>query len=239
MASRVAVIGAGAWGTTLAVLAARAGHRAALYVRDPDSARESRTSRSNPRAPSGLVLPRPSSQPVDLAEACDRRRGRARGRAESADAAGRDRSRASCRVGDLVSAAKGLEVGTARRMTEVLAEGLGRDPAHGICALSGPNLAAEIAAGKPAVSVVASEDLAAAEPVRDRLISPQFRLYTNEDVIGVEMGGALKNIIAIGAGMADGLAAGDNAKAAFITRGIAEIARLGVAVGAKPLTFRA
>jgi len=133
-----------------------------------------------------------------------------------------------------LSASKGLEQNTLRRMTEVVAEQL---PGVSVCALSGPNLAREIALGKPATSVVASHDLDAAERARDLLMSDHFRCYTNEDVIGVEMGGALKNIIAIGAGMADGLNAGDNAKAAFLTRGIAEIARLGVAVGADPLTF--
>jgi glycerol-3-phosphate dehydrogenase (NAD(P)+) len=142
-------------------------------------------------------------------------------------------------VGDaiVVSAAKGLERGTFKRMTEVLSEELPVAASGRICALSGPNLAREIAAGKPAVTVVACADLAPAERVQDLLMSPQFRCYTNEDVIGVEMAGALKNIVAIGAGMADGLDAGDNAKAAFLTRGIAEIARLGIAVGAQPLTF--
>jgi glycerol-3-phosphate dehydrogenase (NAD(P)+) len=136
----------------------------------------------------------------------------------------------------IVSAAKGLERGTLRRMTEVVGEQLGADARHRICALSGPNLAVEIARGKPAASVVAGAEPAASR-ARDLLISTQFRCYTSSDVVGVEMGGALKNIIAIGAGMADGLEAGDNAKAAFMTRGIAEIGRLGLAVGANPLTF--
>ena len=124
-----------------------------------------------------------------------------------------------------------------KRMTEVVADELGAERAGQVCALSGPNLAREVAAGKPAVTVVAGRDLAAAERARDLLMGPQFRCYTNEDVVGVEMGGALKNIVAIGAGIGDGLGAGDNAKAAFLTRGIAEIARLGIAVGADPLTF--
>jgi glycerol-3-phosphate dehydrogenase (NAD(P)+) len=134
----------------------------------------------------------------------------------------------------IASAAKGLERGSLLRMSQVLAEEL---PTASICAISGPNLAREIAAGKPATTVIASEIPAAAERVRATLMSTRFRCYANEDIVGVEMGGALKNIVAIGAGMADGLGAGDNAKAAFITRGIAEIARLGVAAGADPLTF--
>jgi len=122
-------------------------------------------------------------------------------------------------------------------MTQVLKEELSSPAASSVCALSGPNLALEIANEKPSTTVVASEDLGAAELVQDLLISTQFRPYTNEDVIGVEMAGALKNIIAIGAGIGDGMGAGDNAKAAFITRGLAEIARLGIAAGANPLTF--
>ncbi len=122
-------------------------------------------------------------------------------------------------------------------MTEILQNELPARAASRVCALSGPNLALEIAQGKPSTTVIASTDLSAAEEVQSLLVSGQFRPYTNEDVIGIEMAGALKNIIAIGAGIGDGLDAGENAKAAFITRGLAEIARLGVAVGARPPTF--
>ncbi|MDP9364273.1 MAG: NAD(P)-dependent glycerol-3-phosphate dehydrogenase, partial [Chloroflexota bacterium] len=141
-------------------------------------------------------------------------------------------------VGDavVISAAKGLERRTLRRMTEVVREELPASAAARVCALSRPNLAPEVGAGKPAAAVIAGASTAA-ERARDLLMGPQFRCYTNQDVVGVEIGGALKNVIALGAGIGDGLAAGDNAKAAFLTRGIAEIARLGVAVGAEPLTF--
>ena len=105
------------------------------------------------------------------------------------------------------------------------------------CVLSGPNLAKEVLAGKPASTVVASADLDGARRVQRLLMSPRFRVYTNDDVIGVELAGALKNIIALGSGICDGLDYGDNAKAAFITRGLAEITRLGVKAGANPLTF--
>ncbi len=137
----------------------------------------------------------------------------------------------------VVTAAKGLEQATLRRPTEIVAEAIPDISVTSVCALSGPNLAAEIAAGQPATTVVAGADQSSCELVRDALMSPQFRIYTSRDVVGVEMGGALKNIIAIGAGIGDGLKAGDNAKAAFLTRGIAEIARLGTACGAEPLTF--
>jgi glycerol-3-phosphate dehydrogenase (NAD(P)+) len=134
-----------------------------------------------------------------------------------------------------VSAAKGLELGSRLRMSEVLAEELGAGIA--VAALSGPNLAQEIAEGHAATTVVAASDSAVAARVQDVLISPRLRVYTNSDLIGVELCGALKNIIALGAGIADGLEAGDNAKSALITRGLAEMARLGIAAGASLFTF--
>jgi glycerol-3-phosphate dehydrogenase (NAD(P)+) len=138
----------------------------------------------------------------------------------------------------VVSCAKGLEIATFRRPTQMIDEELrNMGMTATICALSGPNLATEIAAGKPASTVIASTDAEGARAVQSALASSRFRIYTNVDVIGVEMAGALKNILAIGAGIADGMDAGDNAKAAFLTRGIAEIARLGIACGAEPLTF--
>ena len=106
-----------------------------------------------------------------------------------------------------------------------------------LCVLSGPNLAREVALGLPAVAVVASRDPAAAEEARQLFMAPTFRVYTNPDIIGVEMGGALKNIVALGAGICDGLCYGDNAKAALVTRGLAEMTRLGVALGAQAATF--
>jgi glycerol-3-phosphate dehydrogenase (NAD(P)+) len=139
--------------------------------------------------------------------------------------------------GLIVSAAKGIEVATLQTPVAILRQVLpGTDPDR-IVALSGPNLAGEIASGQPATTVVASASHRHAVMVQNALTSETFRVYTSADVIGVEMGGALKNIVAIGAGIADGLGAGHNAKAAFMTRGIAEITRLGIACGAEPLTF--
>jgi glycerol-3-phosphate dehydrogenase (NAD(P)+) len=137
----------------------------------------------------------------------------------------------------LVSASKGLEIGSLRRMSQVIAAAAPHIPPEQICALSGPNLAREVAARKPSLSVVAGRSLAAAEAVQALFTAPHFRLYTSTDVVGVELAGALKNVIALAAGMCDGLSAGDNAKAALITRGLAEMARLGKALGAEPLTF--
>ncbi|MDQ3541973.1 MAG: NAD(P)-dependent glycerol-3-phosphate dehydrogenase, partial [Chloroflexota bacterium] len=137
----------------------------------------------------------------------------------------------------LVSAAKGLEQGTLRRPTQILADVLGERHAAPLCALSGPNLASEVALGKPTTTVIAAGAPEIAAAMQRALTSSTFRVYASGDVIGAEMGGALKNIIAIGAGIGDGMEAGDNAKAAFLTRGIAEIARLGVACGADLMTF--
>jgi glycerol-3-phosphate dehydrogenase (NAD(P)+) len=135
----------------------------------------------------------------------------------------------------VLSAVKGLEAETGKRMSELIEEEL--SPRAPVCVLSGPNLSREIARGLPAATIIACRDLTAAETVRDAFMSPSFRVYTNDDVTGVEFAGALKNIVAIGAGMCDGLGYGDNAKAGLLTRGLAEITRLGTAAGAKPLTF--
>jgi glycerol-3-phosphate dehydrogenase (NAD(P)+) len=135
----------------------------------------------------------------------------------------------------VVCASKGLELGTHLRMTQIAAQELGATAS--VTALSGPNLAAEIARGLPAAAVVAGEDEAVTERVREALATPRLRLYTSHDVVGVELGGALKNIIALGVGISDGLGYGDNAKASIMTRGLAEMARLALAAGADPLTL--
>jgi len=234
---RIGIIGAGSWGTTLAIVGLRAGREVSLYTRDPDTADRVRTTRAHDRALPGVAIPDGIFVTADLEEACQ-------------DAAAiffvvpsQSMRATSQRVAPfvggavVVSATKGLELGTLKRMTEVIGAEKCGEAAGRICALSGPNIANEIAAGKPATSVVAASDLSVAEHVRDLIMTPRFRCYSHGDVVGVEMGGALKNIIAIGAGLADGLDAGENAKAAFITRGIAEMARLGVAAGANPMTF--
>jgi len=137
----------------------------------------------------------------------------------------------------LMSAAKGLEVNSGKRMSEVIAEEVSPALRQQICVLSGPNLAKEIVQGLPAASVIAAQDIAVAEGAREIMESPRFLLFTSDDVIGVELGGSLKNIIALGAGIIDGLSLGDNAKAAFITLGWNELISLGVRLGAKISTF--
>ncbi|MCL5045802.1 MAG: NAD(P)-dependent glycerol-3-phosphate dehydrogenase, partial [Actinobacteria bacterium] len=137
----------------------------------------------------------------------------------------------------VLSACKGLEPETLLRMTQVIAEEIPPSCLPRVAALSGPNFAVEVGHGLPTATVVASEDPAVGRTFQDALMTPRFRVYTNRDVVGVELGGALKNVIAIGVGIAEGLEVGYNAQAALITRGLAEIARLGTAVGAQPLTF--
>ena len=137
----------------------------------------------------------------------------------------------------VVSAAKGLEIGSNKRMSQVIAEEINPRFQSNICVLSGPNLSREILRNLPAAAVAAAEDKDTARKAQRLLTTPNFCVFTNTDVIGVELGGALKNIIALGAGIADGLGYGDNAKAAFMTRGLTEITALGMALGANPLTF--
>ena len=137
----------------------------------------------------------------------------------------------------LMSAAKGLEVNSGKRMSQVLAEEIAPSLREQICVLSGPNLAKEIAQALPAGSVIAAQDISLAERARELMESPKFFLSTSDDVIGVELGGALKNIIALGAGMIDGLGLGDNAKGAFIAWGWTEVVSLGVTSGARASTF--
>jgi glycerol-3-phosphate dehydrogenase (NAD(P)+) len=137
----------------------------------------------------------------------------------------------------IVSAAKGLEIGSKKRMSQVISEEINPHYRHNICVLSGPNLAREILMGLPAATVAASEDPEVSRGIQRLLTTPKLCVYTHNDVIGVELGGALKNIIALGAGIADGLGYGDNAKATFMTRGLTEITALGTTMGAHPLTF--
>jgi len=136
-----------------------------------------------------------------------------------------------------MSAAKGLEVDSGKRMSQVLAEEIAPSSRGRICVLSGPNLAGEIARGLPAGSIIAAQDIGLAERARELTESPKFVVSTSDDVVGVELGGALKNVIALGAGMMDGLGLGDNAKGAYIAWGWSEVVSLGVTLGARATTF--
>ncbi|MCI0546442.1 MAG: NAD(P)-dependent glycerol-3-phosphate dehydrogenase [Candidatus Rokubacteria bacterium] len=231
----IAVVGAGSWGTALAIHLARQGRPTRLWARDRGLASEVATRGENARYLAGLALP------PDIRVTADAREALAGARivvvaVPSHGFAAVVAGLCGAIPGDaaIVSATKGLEPETRRRMSEVLAELL---PGREVAVLSGPSFAREVALGQPAALVVAAADPAVGHRVQQALASPSFRLYTNSDVVGVELGGALKNVVAIATGISDSLGLGENARAALITRGLAEIARLGVALGARPETF--
>jgi glycerol-3-phosphate dehydrogenase (NAD(P)+) len=236
---RVAVVGTGSWGTTLAVLAARQGRTTHLLARTEEEAALLRSDGENRRFMPGVPFPSGLHVTADPAEAL-------RGCEMLLMVVPSQTMRPNIRallphLGDpfpiVVSASKGLELKTLLRMSEVLEEELGERCEGKLAALSGPNLAKEIVAGKPATTVVASPNNETATRAQELLTGGRFRVYTNPDLLGVELAGALKNIIALAAGMADGMDAGDSSKAALITRGLVEIARLGTAAGASLFTF--
>lgn len=248
--AQVAVIGTGAWGTTLARLIALERIRAArdrgeahpesvgevtLWEHQPDRATELQWGRENRAYLPGFPLPANLRVVSKLPEAVH---GAEIVLVVTPSQKLRENVRALAPLlaqgAVVVSGTKGLELGTHLRMTEIIAQ---EAPKAAAVALSGPNLAAEIARGLPAAAVVASLDQDAAERVRAALSTPTYRVYTSDDVVGVELGGALKNIVAIGIGISDGLSYGDNAKASLMTRAIAEISRLAMAAGANPLTL--
>ena len=233
---RVAVVGAGAWGTTLARVVARMEPVTLLCHAPATAARIAETGRNEARLP-GVDLPDTVVATADRAALLD-----ATDLVLWAVPSAHLRTTVEAAAPylapdtDQLSVVKGLEQGTLLRMSEVIAEAAGV-PIERIAALSGPNLATEVARNLPASAVVAAADLALAERVVARLARRRFRLYVNEDILGVELCGALKNVVAIAAGAADGLGFGDNGKAGLLTRGLAEMTRLGIAAGANPLTF--
>jgi len=233
--SRVAVIGSGAWGTTLALLVVRA-EPVTLWCHSAETAAHLRQTRRNGRRLPGIELPEAVVPTADAAALAGAELVIVAVPSAYVRVTVARLAPAIPRGADVLSVVKGLERGTLLRMTEVIAHAAGIDPSR-VAALSGPNLALEIARGLPASAVVAAEDPALAERIVARLGRREFRLYTNTDVLGVELCGALKNVIAIAAGAADGLGFGDNGKAGLMTRGLAEMMRVGIAAGANPLTF--
>lgn len=233
---RLAVIGAGTWGTTLATLLSKR-QPVTLLARDEAHASTLRADRENRRYLPGVPLDERiliHADPATLEAATELVVLAVPARAMRTTVAA-----VAMYVADetiLLSVAKGIEAATLQRMTEVIADEL--PVARGrLAALSGPNLALEISRGLPAAAVVAAEDDAVSRQVVGVLGGRTFRLYRNRDVVGVELAGALKNVVAIVAGAVEELGVGDNAKAAITTRGLAEMTRLGVALGANPLTF--
>ena len=234
----IAVLGAGSWGTALASVLASSGQSVALWARDPALALRIGSERRNPAYLPGVSLSPSMVVTGDLGEALSGARIVVLAVPTHGMRATAERCRPILWKGcAVVSAAKGFETGTGLTMSEVLVEVLGSSWESRVAALSGPNIAMEIARGMPAATVVASRSEQTAALVRDALAGERLRVYSSGDLVGVEYGGALKNVVAIAAGVCDGAGSGDNGKAALITRGLAEMARLGVRAGAQPLTF--
>jgi glycerol-3-phosphate dehydrogenase (NAD(P)+) len=229
------VLGGGAWGTALALQAGRAGHAVTLWARDREQVRRMRVERVNQRHLPGCPLPdalqitaglQPAAAGAELllvavpSEFCRRVYAELRGRLpESAQ---------------IVSATKGIEPDTLCRMSEVARAELGE---REVAVLSGPSFAQEVALGQPTAVVIAAREMRIAEDLQHALASAELRVYASDDAVGVELAGALKNVIAIAAGVVDGLGLGHNTVAALITRGLAEMARLSEALGGRPDTF--
>jgi glycerol-3-phosphate dehydrogenase (NAD(P)+) len=235
MTDQVGVVGAGAWGTTLAIKLAEAERPVTLWAHTTEAGEELASLRENRRYLPGIVFPPNLRVATDDAYLAEPHRSfvLAVPSAHVRETLRRLRPVLFAEA-SVLSVVKGIEQGTHLRMSEVIAEEL---PGRRVAALSGPNLAREIAAGLPAVSVVASPDAELAAEFATLLGGDRFRLYTNPDLVGVELCGALKNVVALAAGVVDGLGFGDSAKAGIITRGLAEMTRLGVAAGGQQMTF--
>jgi len=235
---KIAIIGTTTWGVTLGMVSARKGLQVNVWARTEREANELTNAGPNPTLLPGVAFPPQLSITSSLQEALTNARA-----VILAVPSQTMRQNIKLVAGYLkkstlvVSAAKGLEIDSGKRMSQVISEEIDPRFQSNICVLSGPNLYREVIRNLPAASVVAARDEALARKAQKLLTSSNFNVYTNSDVIGIELGGALKNIIALGAGMVDGLGYGDNAKAAFITRGLTEISALGVSLGASPLTF--
>ncbi|MFL5617849.1 MAG: NAD(P)H-dependent glycerol-3-phosphate dehydrogenase [Gemmatimonadaceae bacterium] len=232
---QVAVVGAGAWGTALADLLARNGHPVTLWAHEADVAASINRDHENRRFLAGARLSPLVRATTDLGEALDDASLvylvtpshvlRSIVRAGAAHLA---------RGVTLCVASKGIESDSLELMSDVVVE---EAPGHPVVALSGPSFAAEVVAQQPTAVVAASDDDAASALVQEALSNTHFRVYTHDDIIGVELGGSLKNVMAVAAGIVEGVGLGFNSRAALITRGLAEMSRLGTALGAKPVTF--
>jgi glycerol-3-phosphate dehydrogenase (NAD(P)+) len=237
---RIAILGGGSWGTALAIVLsqAREPHEISLWIRDAALAESIRQERENKvylpgqRVPDAVLVTHDAAAALENAEVLI-------GAVPSAHARSiYQRVQPFIERGAaIVSATKGLEPATHARMSEVISQVLPRDLATRFAVLSGPSFAMEAAAGQPTAVVLASHDMALANRLQEEFAGPSFRLYTNEDILGVELAGAMKNVIAIAAGACEGLGMGSNPLAALITRGLAEMTRLAAALGARRETL--
>ncbi|MCL6638619.1 MAG: NAD(P)H-dependent glycerol-3-phosphate dehydrogenase [Firmicutes bacterium] len=238
MTVQIGVIGAGSWATALAVLLAKKGHAVTMWSRRQDLVDSINLLRENSRYLPGVGIPEAVKVTADLEEAI---RGAETVLFGVPSHAFREVLRAARPYlngkAKVVNVAKGIEEDTLCRLSQVFAEEAGSGSTGGYAVLSGPSHAEEVGLDLPTAVVAASGMMETAGYIQDLFMSDSFRVYTNPDIVGVELAGALKNIIALGTGIADGLGFGDNTKAALMTRGLAEISRLGIALGAHPLTF--
>lgn len=231
---RIGIIGSGSWGTALAVLLQSNGNSVTLWDRDPEILRSISLRHVNKKYLSGIVIPEEIQTEPDLNRFAKDKEGLVIAVPSHAVRAVMNQLAGVDPKTIIISVAKGIENDTLLRVSQILMERFDEDK---ITVLSGPSHAEEVSNGIPTVVVSASKNLNAAAWVQEVFMSKVFRVYTHRDVIGVEMGAALKNIIAVAAGIIDGVGAGDNTKAALITRALAEITRLGTKLGAKSLTF--
>jgi len=237
MASAVTVLGAGSWGTALAIHLARLGHAVALWGRSTALAVRLREAGEHPDSHPGVSFPESLSPTADLAEAVSRAEAVVMSCPSHAMHGLAEQVRPLLNEHPLiVSTAKGIEQDTHRTMSAIL-ETVLPDHRSRVSVLSGPSFAREVARGMPTAVTAAASDLGVAEEVQRLFNGPTLRVYTSTDVVGVEIGGAVKNVIALAAGVSDGLGFGHNTRAALITRGLAEISRLGIELGADPRTL--
>lgn len=235
---KVTVLGAGSWGTALAMVLANNEHDCLLWSHREDQATEITTNHTNKKYLPDTILPTNLKATSDFQQAIQHAN-------VIVIAVPTKAIREVCQnmlpfLAEkklFVHVSKGIEPDSLKRISEMIAEELSEDVTEAIVVLSGPSHAEEVVLKHPTTITVASENMVAAEKVQDLFMNKSFRVYTNDDVIGVEIGAALKNVIALAAGIVDGLGYGDNAKAALITRGLAEISRLGISLGAQPYTF--
>ncbi len=233
--SRIAVLGAGSWGTTLADLLARKGNEVRLWAYEPEVVESVNRARENTLFLAGIELHEGVRAYADARDAVVDADVVVSAAPSHAVRAVVSRVRGCVAAGTLVvSVTKGIELDTLKRMSTVIEEAL---PGSRVAVLSGPSFAQEVCAGQPTAVVAASEHPGAALDAQQVFATSAFRVYSHADVVGVELAGALKNVIAIAAGILEGLGLGHNARAALLTRGLAEISRLGTAMGADPLTF--
>ena len=235
---KIAIIGAGSWGTALAMVLADNGHEVRLWGHKPEQINEINTLHTNKKYLPNITLQNSIIGYSSLEEALDGIEIMVLAVPTKAirEVLGKIK-RFQKKPLTIVHVSKGIEPDSLLRISEMIEEEMPAELIHSIVVLSGPSHAEEVSLRQPTTVTVSSKQMEAAERIQDLFINHNFRVYTNPDIIGVEIGGALKNIIALAAGITDGLGYGDNAKAALMTRGLAEISRLGTKMGASPLTF--